>query len=551
MSVVYFLLLVGALVLVHELGHFVAAKLLDVRVLRLSIGFGPAILRVRAGETEYQLGALPLGGYVRLCGENPSEPIAEADRGRGFSGKPLWRRLAIVFAGPAANLIFPLVIYFALFARHTEVPAAVVGDVLQDSPAAAAGILPGDRVLEVDGHPVRYWQELERAIDAGAGRTVRLRLRREGGELHTYVTPRRTVLRHRDGVDAERGFIGVTQAPFRPQIGVLGPAAAAARAGLTTGDLVISVNGQSVASWKELERALDKHRKRASIAYLRSRPAGWGFADVRIWEPSFADLIPDVEVDPQGRATYETGIYSGEFFVAAVEPGSPAEAAGLRAGDLVTALDGEPVRHWLLFDQALQADPGGPREIAWLRARPQGGVEAHVAEVRQERRRAVDEYGHAYDQLVFGAANDFRFGRPEMVPIEGRFGYAAGRAVDRTAEAIVEMSRGFLALVTGRAPPGEVGGPIMMYRLASTSGSQGWDSFLLMIALVSINLGLINLLPIPILDGGHVVLFAIEGARRRRLSPRAREAVVLAGLALLVGITILALRNDIARYFLS
>ena len=128
MSVVYFLLMVGLLVAVHELGHFVAAKALGVKVVRFSLGFGPPLFRLRPGETELQIGIVPLGGYVRLLGEDPSEPVPPEDRGRSFADKALWRRLIIVFAGPAANLLFPLLIYFAFFFGHHELPAAVIGD---------------------------------------------------------------------------------------------------------------------------------------------------------------------------------------------------------------------------------------------------------------------------------------------------------------------------------------------------------------------------------------------------------------------------------------
>ena len=137
-----------------------------------------------------------------------------------------------------------------------------------------------------------------------------------------------------------------------------------------------------------------------------------------------------------------------------------------------------------------------------------------------------------------------------MVPIPGRFGYALTHAFDRTGETIALMARGLVGLAFGDLPRDHVGGPIMMYRMASVSGAKGWEAFLLMLALISINLGLINLLPIPVLDGGHLVVFAIEAIRRRRLSPRVREAVVLAGLALIVSLTVLALRNDVVRYLL-
>jgi regulator of sigma E protease len=152
MSVLYFLILVGVLVVIHELGHFLAAKLLDVKVLRFSLGYGRPLIRVKLRETEYQLGVFPLGGYVRILGvEDGDDGAAPGDTGRSFAARPLWQRLVIVFAGPAANFLLATGIYFVFFAGHTELPAAVVGDVIEDSPAAKAGLEPGDQVLAIDG----------------------------------------------------------------------------------------------------------------------------------------------------------------------------------------------------------------------------------------------------------------------------------------------------------------------------------------------------------------------------------------------------------------
>ncbi len=549
MSVLYFLLLVGVLVSIHELGHFVAAKLLDVKVVRFSLGFGPAIAKITTKETEYQIGVVPLGGYVKLYGEDPADPIADADRHRSFSEKPLWRRLVVVFAGPAANLLCPLVIYFFFFLGHTELPAAVFGDIFPDGPAAAAGLAPGDQVESIDGRPVRYWEDLERVVNGHVGKSLKFKVRRGGHDFDTYIVPRRVTMRERNGLRSDQGMIGVAQAPFRAQIGVLDSGSAAWKAGLRTGDLVISVDGNAVQSYGDLEQ-LTRHAKHPRIAYLRPRRTGLGFTEVKAYAPDTADLVPDYTLNPDGTRTQSTGIVSAEFFVATVEPDTPAARAGLKPGDLIESLDGKPVTHWLQFDQTLQADPTHPFQIAWLRPEPSGGASEHTATITQERRRVVDEYGHDYTKLVFGAQNDFRPGRGEMLPIDGRVIYAAEHATTRTGVTIREMVRGFSSIIRGQLPRDTVGGPIMMYRIASVSGAKGWDYFALMIALISVNLGLINLLPIPILDGGHLVVFAIEAVRRRRLSPRVRDVVVLAGLAVIVSLTVLALRNDIVRYVL-
>ncbi len=556
MSVLYFLLLVGVLVLIHELGHFAAAKLLDVKVLRFSIGYGRPLVRVRLRETEYQIGAFPIGGYVRILGiESTDERAAAAlplgppspDAGRSFASRPLWQRLVIVFAGPAANLVLPVIIYFVFFAGHTVLPAAVIGDVLEGGAAARAGLEPGDRVLEIGGRTVHYWEEIEDAVRSSPGKELHLRVSRSGKVFERYLTPIEETIRSRDGGISVQGRVGVTHAPFVPLVGVIDAQSPAARAGLRTGDLIISVDGHPVRNWTDVQRNLGRVARRTSLVYFRGTEVP-GVPQIQLLAAGFADLVPEILVDQKLKRQSYTGLEHAEMFVAHVDPGSPADTAGLEPGDLIVALDDQPVPHWLDLDQRLQAEPNKTFKLTWRRAAG-GKTETHSAEVTQVWRKQLDDYNHTVSRLVFGARNDVDRGRGATVEIDGRFGYALSKAFERTGETISTMAGGFMQLLAGDTPGEALGGPLMMYRVASVSGNQGWDSFLLMLALISVNLGLINLLPIPVLDGGHLLVFAIEGARRRPLSARARERVQLAGLILVGLITIIALRNDVMRFF--
>ena len=194
-----------------------------------------------------------------------------------------------------------------------------------------------------------------------------------------------------------------------------------------------------------------------------------------------------------------------------------------------------------------QAEPGRAFRLTWKRAVPGGPPEVRSATIKQVWRKQLDDYNHTIRRLVFGAHDDVDRGTGPMVPIEGRFGYALGKALDRTGETLDTMVTGFFQILGGDTPSDALGGPLMMYRVASVSGNQGWDSFVLLLALISINLALINLLPIPTVDGGHLLVFAIEAVSRRPLAMATRERVQNVGLAVVLLITALALRNDILR----
>lgn len=187
MSLAYAALLIGVLIFVHELGHFLVAKLFDVKVIRFSIGFGPKVIGYTRGETEYVICALPLGGYVQMLGMTmeSSEDIAPEDRPRALMAKPIWQRSLVVLAGPAFNLLFPVLLYFSvLVGARTEVAPAMVGDVFSEMPAAAAGLRPGDQIVEIDGDEVKYWHQVIEHVTPRAEVPLQVTYVRDG-ERHT------------------------------------------------------------------------------------------------------------------------------------------------------------------------------------------------------------------------------------------------------------------------------------------------------------------------------------------------------------------------------
>jgi regulator of sigma E protease len=268
------------------------------------------------------------------------------------------------------------------------------------------------------------------------------------------------------------------------------------------------------------------------------------FFDLRELAP--AVTVVDPETKRVGdKMVYDSGLHSAEFFVREVEKGSPAEKIGMRPGDRIARFDGQPLRYWETVLLALDARKDVTHTITWS---PYGGTEvtqpfklAHVT--------YVDEYRQEQRRYVFGAQNRVLWRGADPIPIDGRVTYAISRSVRKTGEIVGMMAIAFVQLFRGAIPRDTIGGPLMLYYTAGVAAEKGWDHFLWMMALISINLGILNLLPIPILDGGHIMFFSIEAIKRRPLSLRAREIASLVGLMLLISLMVFAFKNDVVRYW--
>jgi regulator of sigma E protease len=248
LTLISFAVLISVIVFFHELGHLLVGKWLGVKAVRFSIGFGPRLFGVQWGETEYRVSLLPLGGYVKFAGDNPLEQLPPEDRGRGFLEQPPRKKAAIAFAGPAANFLLALVLYFAVNASPHRDIASAVGYVKPGSPAAQAGIQYGDRIVAVDGEKVDGFLMLQEKIRAHAGQPLTLTVVRGGERLEVRLTP--TVHEETNPIETvKQGRIGISAAPRIGEIAVKGPDTLAARAGLRTFDLVVKVAGQPVANY--------------------------------------------------------------------------------------------------------------------------------------------------------------------------------------------------------------------------------------------------------------------------------------------------------------
>ncbi len=548
-SLPYFIILIGLLVFIHEAGHFTFAKLFKVKVHVFSLGFGPKLFGFQKGETLYKVSALPLGGYVKMLGEDPSEAIGPEDKGRAFSDKPPWQRFMIIIGGPVMNIVFPLFLHFGVGLTLTEVVPPEVGFVLEGMPAWDAGIHPADVIESVDGEPIASFDDLVDHVSPLPDQKVRLKVRRGEERLDLTLVPKPTevsiILDEMETV----GRIGVGPLYLPALIGVDATDSPAHLAGLESFDLVTAVDGAEVSRLMDLERALvAKAGQRATLTVRRMKP------DVA---PPFDPFDEQFEKTPRrititipgtAKTLSDMGIESSAKFVAHVTKGGVAEAVGLERGDKLVGLEGRPSNLYLIID-AFNREPKKSHRIAWTRA-----GKRHEANLKQKFIPAGEkgELGierDTYDKGFWGLVGPKI--APALQPNPHLVASALRYSIDHTWQGVRVIGIGFKLLFQGRVSLRSIGGPIMIGQLAGQAGQMGAGSFFWIMALISLNLGLINLLPIPVLDGGQIVMVAIESITKRPISRTIKEKAMLVGVAMLLLLMVFATWNDIARIVLG
>lgn len=586
-------LMLGVLVTIHEFGHFIVAKWCGVKVLRFSVGFGGAIgigryrLSWTRGDTEYRIAWFPLGGYVKMLGEDPeADAPTGADAQRSLEARPLWQKLAIVLAGPAMNLLLPVFVFMGFLHVGTPVPLPVLGMVEPNSPAAQAGLLAGDRVLAVDGAPLRHFGELERAVSEAPGAVLRLSVERGGAEFETEVEAALRTRLDAFGAAHEAGFIGVHHGRLRADLALPEAGSPAERAGLRSGDRVLSVNGAPVEDWPAFERAFAAARGVARLEVLRpagaavgdagasaAADAGRAVGDATTGDAGSGDMAADGAAGDADDATGDAaapssplhaaqqagartlhieapalgdtallGVMPALVLIREVFPDSPAERAGLRVGDLVLAVDGEPVGSFFTFQESVLASGGRTLEIRYAR-----DGRAGTLQVAGEKR-TVDVGGVSIERVLIGIrpSNSVFPGAVARERVRNPLA-SFPRAVNMTIDTTLVFLEGVRRIVTGRISADQVSGPIEIARMSQVALNESWERFWRLLVLISINLGILNLLPIPVLDGGQAMIFLLEGVKRRPLALRTRAAIQQVGLLLIVGLMGLALWNDFSR----
>ncbi|MBT0886212.1 MULTISPECIES: RIP metalloprotease RseP [Acinetobacter] len=444
--VVAAILLLGPLIAIHEFGHYFVARKLGVKVLVYSIGFGPTILKWTSKKSgiQYQLSALPLGGYVKMLDER-EENVAEADLPYAFNRQHPWKRIAIVAAGPLINLIFAILLFWLLFLPSQEQLNTRVGKVLADTPAAAAQMQVGDKITAIDGTPVTTWEKLNFALVDRVGETGKIQVQAErAGEIKTFSLPIQNFLN--DQSQSPLDILGFT--PYRPQIPAivskLSEDGAAIRQGMQVGDQIIAIDGVKMNDWYDVVQVVQASpEKLLKVDVLRN------------------NQVQQLEVMPQGKRD-NMGNVSGVLGVQS-DPGK-----------IVIPED---------FKQTIQYSPS---EALFM---------------------AVDKTGQLSSMIL---------------------------------NSIVKMVRGLIGF-------DNLSGPITIAKVAGQSAEMGWQTFISFMALMSVSLGILNLLPIPMLDGGHLVYYFIELIRGKPVSEQIQLVGLKIGMVLLGSMMLLALFNDIMR----
>jgi len=447
-TVVAFVVALGCLIVIHEFGHYLVARWCNVKVLRFSIGFGKPLWRMRQGAdcTEWVITAIPLGGYVKMLDEREGD-VSPGELPRAFNRQPVFKRIAIVIAGPVANFLMAIALYWILFVHGIPGLKPVIGAPLPSTPAAAAGFASGETIMRIGEKPVKTWQDvrwilLQRAVQRNVT-SIEVRNENEG------ITWRRLDLSRLDASDLDSDFLktlGLTR--FRPDlppsIGRIAPGGAAERAGLKTGDVIVSIDNKDIGSIEEAVMIIRDHPDKTLLFAVRRH-------DVVL---SGIAVTPDPHVDKDDRTI--------------------------------------------------------------------GRINA-VLRVKQE---ALAKY-----------LTVVRYG-----PVDSLI-----QALDKTWNTSIFSLKMLGKMIVGEVSLKNLSGPITIADYAGQSAQGGWIPYLFFLALISISLGVLNLLPIPVLDGGHLMYYILEVFKGSPVSDKAVEIGQHVGVALLFTLMALALYNDINR----
>ena len=520
----------GFLIFIHELGHFYAAKRCGIKVNTFSLGFGPKLIGVQRGETEYKISLLPFGGYVQMEGENPSEQTGAPGE---FASASIGSRALVVAAGPVVNLLFGVLVYWLVFATGLNTDAArliggltgmplgeketvQIGWVADDGAGADGGIMPGDILVSVNGNSIRHWFTFQTRVFTSANKTLELVVERDGVRETLSVKP--------DAIPSVRGDIGEIRVSSGSTtiVSYVEEGSLAAQAGLQDGDIVESINGERLhsvpyfgsgvwhpsANWieekyKTLYNNINENREALTLGIRRSDEV----------------LTLQLPVDWQ--------------VLAGVQKGSIAEDAGIQNGDVLLTLNGASINETTLYSQ-LTAAANQPVEIGLMRA----GNLKQVTLSSETQSSEISEIDP--EEVMFGlmwrtSLSGMQLASKTAPLPEYNLLTGFGKGVEATWLTFTAVGRTLQQLIGGEVSPKHLAGPIGIASATNSMFSRlGLSSVIFFIGFISINLCIVNLLPIPIADGGQLLFFAVEKIRGKPMPRKAQEIVQQVTIVLLI-----------------
>ncbi len=538
LSVLGFLAVLAPLVIVHELGHLLFAKLFNVKAEAFSVGFGPVVFHRKWGETDYRFSAIPLGGYVKLLGEDPSKELSPEDKKRALGAQAPYKRFFIFFGGPLFNFIWAALVFMVMMALGEPQLSSVVGRVFAGSEAEKAGLLSGDKITEVNNVAVKKFEDLMEQTAAYPNQVVQLKVERPGFD-NPIVVPVKTIEEDgysQYGEEKKVGILdGIYPFPRNTKVGNSDAKSAAAMAGFQTNDEIVSAFGRDVKSWEEIARwSAEKSSRGVPMVFKVKR--GTATEPVQI-------TLNDAGKNWQSLS--DLGLHSIEMFIDKPVEGSPAEKAGIKPGDRMVGVSGQKIASFWQLRLAIQdsGEKTGKIKLAVERAgeTKEFEITPNATSERDPLLKKKFQYTIGVVPMMSVREAD-TFMEKEWNPFVLVYKGTA-RMLDlsgRNLVAIWKMIKGEVSIKT-------LGGPVLIGKLAGDSLSRGLLEFLRMMGILSIGLGVLNILPIPVLDGGHIAMLLIEVVRGRALSIRQIEIAQQVGMVIVGLIMIVVMRNDLSR----
>lgn len=544
-SIAPFFILLGLLIFVHELGHFAVAKFFKVKVEVFSLGFGKKIFQFKKGDTTYCISLIPLGGYVKMFGDDPTMEVSEEEKKVAFLHKPVMQRIAIVLAGPLMNLFFAVLLYFMIGLIGIQVPGTQIGDIKSESIAYQSGFRSGDKILSVikDNIPlnVQYWEQVEDVIQNSADQNLTFKVERENKTHTVESTPKL----------AENDFIFTTQRQVgkiegleitskAPVVGYSDQNSLAAKFGFYNLSIIEEINGKNIEYFRNIETIFANEMATKEKVEIKIKEFIYEL------DKAQSKTITFTKTDSNTTNFFNTfGFESTELFLIKVTDDSPAQKAGLLYGDKILEINNQKISEWKQIVESIKSykGDGSPISIKVMRS----GQEADLNVIPKMTELSTAQ-GQEDKRFTIGIIPALSQSPPPLIKKVYTNPLASlGFGVEKSWDATKLIAIGIVRLIQGEVSSKNVGGVISIGVVASKSFKVGITTFLNTMALISINLFLLNLLPVPVLDGGHLVFFGIEALRGAPLSMRKMEIAQQIGLALLLGLMVFALFNDVSN----